>query len=223
MSLMARVRRLPSSGHPFRLKLRAVEIDLQLTTPIPWILLLSLPLAACSSAHHPSASEGPKYRISERVLSDDDLLLQEIDLDADGTPETLNYYRVRKDTVRLLVRKEIDLNRDGRVDVVSYFDPEGQLEKEEMDSDYDGQFDWTDHYQDGVRVMSEWDSDYDGRPNIYKYYIRDESGRVFLDRKERDSNGDGQIDVWERFSPTGEVIRFGRDTDGDGEIDVRDE
>ena len=98
-----------------------------------------------------------------------------------------------------------------------------QLEKEEMDSDYDGQFDWTDHYQDGLRVMSEWDSDYDGRPNVFKYYVRDESGNVSLDRKERDSDGDGRIDVWERFSPTGEVIRYGRDTDGDGEIDLRDE
>ena len=66
------------------------------------------------------------------------------------------------------MRKELDLNRDGKVDVVSYFDTEGQLEKEEMDSDYDGRFDWTDRYQDGIRVMSEYDTDYDGLPNVFK-------------------------------------------------------
>lgn len=190
---------------------------------LPCIFLAGVLMSACGTARSSSATDAPSYRISERVLSEDDLLLQEIDLDADGTPETLNYFRQRRDAARLLVRKEIDLNRDGRVDVVSYFDTDGQLEKEEMDSDYDGQFDWTDHYQDGLRVMSEWDSDFDGRPNIFKYYVRDEAGRVSLDRKERDSDGDGRIDVWERFSPTGEVIRFGQDTDGDGEIDLRDE
>ena len=37
------------------------------------------------------------------------------------------------------------MNRDGRFDVISLFD-EGELTREEMDSDYDGAFDWTDHY-----------------------------------------------------------------------------
>ena len=90
-------------------------------------------------------------------------------------------------------------------------------------SDYDGAFDWTDHYQKGVRVMSEYDTDSDTKPNVFKYYIRSEDGSMHLDRKERDEDGDGKIDVWERFSLTGEVIRTGRDTDGDGKVDVREE
>ena len=35
--------------------------------------------------------------------------------------------------------------------------------------------------------------------------------------------GDGKIDVWERFSPQGDVIRTGRDTNGDGKVDEREE
>jgi hypothetical protein len=162
-------------------------------------------------------------RITERSLPTEEMVVQEIDFDADGVSEVFNYYRERTDAARLLMRKELDLNRDGKVDVVSYFGTEGQLEKEEMDSDYDGRFDWTDHYQDGIRVMSEYDTDYDGLPNVFKYFERSEDGAVYLDRKERDSDGDGQIDVWERFSREGDVVRTGRDTDGDGKMDVREE
>ena len=81
----------------------------------------------------------------------------------------------------------VDLNRDGQVDVISYFDDAGKLEREEMDSDFDGHFDWIDHYQDGVRVMAETDTDMDGRSNVYAYYV---DGKI--QRKERDSNGDGR-------------------------------
>jgi hypothetical protein len=185
-----------------------------------WVLLL---VSGCAknreSASTAAASVG---KVSERPL-ENGLVGQDIDLDSDGAADIKNYYRERADAPRLLVRKELDLNRDGKVDVLSFFDPDGNLEREEMDSDYDGQFDWIDHYQKGWRVMSEYDTDSDGKPNVFKYYIRADDGSMRLDRKERDEDGDGKIDVWERFSPTGDVIRTGRDTDGDGKVDVREE
>ena len=138
-------------------------------------------------------------------------------------PDIKNYYRERSDAPRLLVRKEMDLNRDGKTDVISLFDPDGMLEREELDADYDGRFDWIDHYQKGERVMSEYDTDSDGRPNVFKYYIKGSDGLVHLDRKERDEDGDGAIDVWEKFSQAGEVTRTARDTDGDGRMDVRED
>jgi len=185
--------------------------------------LLTLLLIGGCAKHSSNASEKSyNTRVSEKK-TDDGLILQEIDLDADGHPDIRNFYRERADAPRLLVRKELDLNRDGKIDVISYFDADGNLDREDMDSDYDGVFDWTDHYQKGVRVMSEYDTDQDGKPNVFKYYIRAEDGTMYLDRKERDEDGDGKIDVWERFSPLGEVIRTGRDTDGDGKVDVRDE
>ncbi|MCB9685901.1 MAG: hypothetical protein H6735_12740 [Alphaproteobacteria bacterium] len=181
-------------------------------------------IAGCSKGGTSTspAAEADARRVTERP-TEAGLVEQTIDLDTDGRPDIHNFYRERADAPRLLVRKEMDLNRDGRVDVVSFFDDDGQLEREEMDSDYDGFFDWTDHYQKGVRVMSEYDSDNDGRPNVFKYFIRAEDGTVHLDRKERDEDGDGRIDVWERFDASGQVIRSGRDTDGDGKVDVRDE
>lgn len=187
-------------------------------------LLLALALAGCAKKATTGPSEEPYVnRVTERTLPEEGLLQQEIDIDSDGRPDIVNFFRERSDAARLLVRKEIDLNRDGKVDVISFFDADGQLEREEMDSDYDGRFDWVDHYQTGARVMSEYDTDQDGRPNVFKYYIKGEDGVVYLDRKERDADGDGKIDVWERFAPTGEVIRTARDTDGDGKMDIREE
>lgn len=168
-----------------------------------------------------SAPQEWKSQVTETELKDSRLILQEVDLDTDGRPEIKNYYRPRTED-RVLVKKEVDLNRDGSIDLISYFDDDGNLKKEEMDSDYDGRFDWTDHYREGRRVMSEYDTETDGMPNVFKYYETD-NGVTHLARKERDTDGDGKIDVWERFDPTGKVIRTGRDLDGDGKMDERSE
>ncbi len=167
------------------------------------------------------SAEAFKSQVTERVLSDQNLVQQDVDLDVDGTPEIINFYRERSND-RLLVKKKLDLNRDGQMDLISYFHDTGKLEREEMDSDYDGTFDWTDHYRDGKRVMSEYDTETDGRPNVFKYYDTSE-GVTFLSRKERDTDGDGKIDVWERVGQDGTVIRTGKDTDGDGKMDERSE
>ena len=185
---------------------------------------LSVPGCAKKGGSESSASlSGYDGRVKEKVLADEGLLLQAIDLDRDGQAEIFNYFRERADAARLLVRKELDLNRDGKVDIVSWFDDSGNLEREEMDGDYDGHFDWTDHYNEGLRVMSEYDTDNDGTPNVWKYYNVGDDGVARLDRKERDTDGDGKIDVWERFNEQGEVVRTGKDTDGDGKMDIREE
>lgn len=184
-------------------------------------LAMALISAGACGGRAASPSEAYTSKVSEALNDTTGLIEQTVDLDGNGTVEIKNFYRERAEASRLLVRKELDMNRDGRFDVISLFD-EGELTREEMDSDYDGAFDWTDHYQNGVRVMSEYDTDGDGAPNVFKYYVRDEAGAVVLDRKERDEDGDGKIDVWERFK-NGEVIRTGRDTDGDGRMDEREE
>jgi len=146
------------------------------------------------------------------------LIEQQIDLNKDERPDVFNFYRARKETTRLLVRKEVDLNWDGKIDVRTWFTDSGEIEKEEMDGDFDSRVDWIDHYKGGRRVMSEIDSDYDGAMDLFKYY---ENGK--LRRKERDSKGDGRIDFWEYLDEQGNVLRTGRDVDGDGVMDIRDE
>ncbi len=184
------------------------------------MLLAMSCLAVVGCAKKGAPDDAYTQHVAERVMTDG-LVEQAVDLDNNGVADIRNFYREREDAPRLLVRKELDLNRDGKKDVVTHFDDDGNLVREDMDSDYDGRLDWTDHYKDGVRVMSEYDTDFDGRPNMFKYYMVGEDGTVYLDRKERDEDGDGQIDVWERFSATGEVVRAGRDTDGDGKVDER--
>lgn len=188
-------------------------------------LLLGLAAVATGCAKKPDSglesTKDMQERVLERELPEQGLTLQEVDLDIDGNVDVYNYYRKRSND-RLLVRKEVDLNRDGKVDLITLFDEDGRIKKEQIDSDYDGHFDWTDHYQEGKRVMSEYDTETDGVPNVFKYYDS-ASGKTVVSRKERDTDGDGKIDVWERFDKDGNVIRTGQDTDGDGKMDTRSE
>ena len=182
-------------------------------------LLLALTLlAACGPKSRSSEPLGQPVpgAVTERVEAG--LVVQEVDLNGDGRPEIFNHYRETRDGTRFLVKKSLDLDMDGNVDVVSWFDDEGRLAKEEMDGDFDGRFDWIDHYENGVRIMSEVDTDYDGKPNVWSYYAE---GRI--ERKERDLDGDGRIDYWERFDAEGNVVITGADTDGDGVLDTRNQ
>lgn len=160
----------------------------------------------------------PTAGVLSESPTDDGLTQQKIDLDGDAVADVSNYWRERSDGPRQLIRKESDLNRDGKIDVRTWFDAAGQIEKEEMDGDFDGQVDWTDHYQGGKRVLSEVDTDYDGAYDLFKVY---EGGKVR--RKERDTNGDGQLDFWEYLDEQGNVVKVGRDVDGDGVMDVRED
>lgn len=155
--------------------------------------------------------------VTEKTLSDG-VLVVEVDLDGDERVDIYNYYRPLDDDGRLLLRKEIDLNRDGSIDLWTHYAENGNIEKEEMDSDFDGVVDWVDHYQGGKRVMSEIDTQNSGRFDLFKYY---EGGKIH--RKERDTTGDGVVDLWEYFDQNGTVIKVGRDIDNDGQMDVREE
>lgn len=184
-------------------------------------LLILLPFAVgCPKNNGNGRAPGADnpHRLITEVELDDGLVRQEVDLDGDGQAEVINFQRPRTNAAPLILRKETDLNRDGAIDVRSFFDEDGKLEREEMDGDFDGTFDWVDHYQDGRRVMSEADTDYDGNTNIWSYY----EGSIIV-RQERDTTGDGQIDYWIRFDEDGNATRTARDLDGDGKMDVRDQ
>jgi hypothetical protein len=185
--------------------------------------LASLVLACGPKTSQQVDASQPGRQVTEKRLEEDGLILQEVDLNNDGQAEIFNTFRERSSASRLLIEKRVDLNFDGLVDVITTYDELGELFTEEIDSDFDGRLDMIDHYQDGTRVMSEVDTDYDGRSNIFSYFLVDANGFAHIDRKERDTNGDGQIDYWEKFDGKGNVIKTGRDDDGDGKLDVRDE
>lgn len=191
------------------------------------LLPLLIVLAACGEKKPTTTTQEvvntAKAPISEEVLPDG-LILEKVDLDGNGQPDIFNYYRERANAPRLLTRKDTDLNYDGRVDMRSWFDDYGHLQMEEMDIDFDGRWDQKDFYQDTngdgsvERVTSEIDTDGNERPNVFIVY-RD--GKVV--RKERDTNGDNRIDVWEKFGEDGSVIKAGKDVgpNYDGVVDER--
>lgn len=133
-------------------------------------------------------------------------VLVEVDFNEDGIIDVKNYYTDRTGS-RVLVRKETDLNLDGRVDVMTYYNESGAMEREVMDGDFDGLFDWTDLYEGGKRVRSEVDTDYNGTPDIYNTYV---DGKVT--KKERDTNSDGDVDFWETFDADGNRTAASTDT-----------
>jgi hypothetical protein len=183
-------------------------------------ILLALAGTACFQKNTETTTETAQdtSSVRERTTGDGNLVV-EVDLDGDDQPDIYNYYRQLDGGGRLLLRKEMDLNQDARIDVWSFYTETGDLDREEMDGDFDGAIDWIDHYQGGKRVMSEIDTQNTGRYDLFKYY---ESGKIR--RKERDTTGDGQVDHWEYFDDEGKnVVKVGWDIDGDGQMDVREE
>lgn len=178
----------------------------------------AMQIGACASGAANSRTGSSQASLLTERPTDNGLIEQRIDLNNDEQADVFNFFRPRKETTRLLVRKEVDLNWDGKIDVRTWFNDSGEIEKEEMDGDFDSRVDWIDHYKGGRRVMSEVDTDYNGSMDLFKYY---EGGT--LRRKERDSTGDGRIDFWEYLDEQGSVLRTGRDVDGDGVMDIRDE
>ena len=150
----------------------------------------------------------------------DGLICQQIDMNADGLTDIWNYYRKRENASPILKRKEIDLNNDEVYDIQTHFNDAGLITTEIKDTDFDGFYERTDHYQGNRKVLTTIDSNKDKIPDIRLIY---EGGRV--KRKEQDTNFDknNRIDYWQLLSENGEVIKWGRDLNDDGLIDVRGE
>ena len=109
----------------------------------------------------------------------------------------------------------VDRNNDGRIDQW-IFRENGEIVKEVLDEDFDGQPDRTITFDpqthqprrveedtNGDGVLDSW-TDYDGGAIV---------------RRRSDSNGDGTVDTWSFFR-AGELTRHEQDTSGDGFRDV---
>ena len=191
------------------------------------LMTTSFALAACAASRAQAPSDGPADGAPAPVrttpvaggqgpTTND---VRTSDLDNDGVPEVFRYYETIDDPERpgqtktVLVRQDIDMTWDGRVDIWRYFDVDGKTEKEEWDTDFDGNVDETRFFVRGVIVRSERDRNNDGRADVVRYY---KEGK--LDRKESDTNEDGQVDRWEYY--TGQTLeRVGIDKDYDGKVD----
>ena len=94
------------------------------------------------------------------------------------------------------------------------YDERGDLMREDMDSNLDGDFDRTIFWEEGLIVRSEMDHNHDGAIDQYRYY---ENG--FLNRVLTDENHDGEVDRWAYYDRHG-LQRVGTDRNSDGEADT---
>ena len=108
----------------------------------------------------------------------------------------------------------IDRDGDGRVDHW-IFRENGEIVREALDENFDGEVDRTLHFEPGtrrVRLVTE-DANHDGSLDTWTEY---ENGA--LRRRRGDADGDGFIDSVS-FYRDGSVVRIERDTTGDGSRD----
>ncbi len=188
------------------------------------LLVLLFALAACGPARQKDTATG-KNAADEgndavsydrnRCAAKDHRVVRLTTRD-DGKPDIWKFYTKIQEagtTLDVLVCKQIDINHDGKVDVVTYYDKEGRVAKEEIDLDFDGKFDETVYYEAGKVVRKEYDRNGDGKVDAWAYYENEKLVRI-----ERDSKYRGKIDVWEYYE-AGRLERVGYDTMGTGRVD----
>jgi hypothetical protein len=90
------------------------------------------------------------------------LLRVEQDADENGQIERWEFYQADGKT---LDRLGLASRNDGVMDAVRYYDPAGELQREEKSTGRDGVFDTTEFYEGGVLVRSQADINKDGRPD----------------------------------------------------------
>lgn len=139
-----------------------------------------------------------------------------LDLNQDKQPDVWKIYKSKVEQgakVDVLTCKERDLNFDGRKDIWYYYDADGNIQKEEMDLDFDGSTDLVTIRRAGKVVRQEMDTNHDGKPDVWKQYEEE-----VLTRIDRDTNYNGKVDYWEYYEG-GQLDRIGFDLDGDGRVD----
>ena len=89
----------------------------------------------------------------------------------------------------------LDRDEDSAIDYKVYYDEKGLVAREELDFNLDGTMDTFYYSKDGLLVRQEIDSDFDGRADIWVYLV---DGK-YIERYERDMDGDGKPDLVRKF------------------------
>jgi len=139
-----------------------------------------------------------------------------LDENDDGNPDVFESYRNG-----LLMVRELDRDDDGVRDVLYRYRGDS-LAEENHDANNDGVVDLVILYEKRQRVRAEEDVDRDGRMDLWTRYARGSSGEEIV-QIEHDRAGRGFADTFEYFAKEGGktlLVRRERDIDGDGQVDV---
>ncbi|MFO0581323.1 MAG: hypothetical protein U0229_03540 [Anaeromyxobacter sp.] len=71
----------------------------------------------------------------------------------------------------------------------------------------------------GEQVTS-YDLTREGKPDAWKFVVKGPDGQEHIVRKEKDLNGDGKIDAWEKYNDDGSLAVLVYDFDFDGKPDA---
>jgi antitoxin component YwqK of YwqJK toxin-antitoxin module len=131
-------------------------------------------------------------------------------------PESLYEVRRVKTDHGRQIHKTLDADRDGRPEIELVFDQKsGEIVSRGEDTNYDGQLDTRNTYENGQITGRSEDTNHDGRPDRWVSY---EGGRG--ERVEVDRDFDGTRDGFQTYSG-GWLVLEEHDTNGDGKIDRR--
>ncbi len=139
-----------------------------------------------------------------------------LDENDDGNPDVFETFRGG-----LLVVRELDRDDDGVRDVFYRYRGDSLFE-EGHDADNDGVVDLLILYQDRRRVRAQEDVDRDGRMDLWTRYST-QNGSEEVTQIEHDRAGRGFADTFEYFQIQGGktlLVRRERDINGDGQVDV---
>lgn len=197
-------------------------------------LLIALPalaLTACGgrqNSDEPTRERMPSPEL-EATVDEDGRRIRRFDIDLDGDPDIFKIFvaidedgdditdpyeveRGNYDDLRI-VERQLDTNLDGMIDVIRFYTRGEEVEREQVDVDFDGIVDYENLFEEGSLSQRRADFDSDGVLDEVRYY---RSGA--LHRIESDTDDDGDTDVWAYYDNS-TLQRVGTDLNGDGVID----
>ncbi|MFV8756772.1 hypothetical protein ACNOYE_40020 [Nannocystaceae bacterium ST9] len=139
----------------------------------------------------------------------------QVDVNQDGYADLVTLY-VNDAGGEKLACKQADLNFDGSLDAFVYYEPSGEVAREQFDQDFDGRIDMGRYYAEGKLARDEIDLNQDGFADSWRIY---DEGRMV--RVETDRDADGRPDMFTYYMGK-QIDRIGYDVNGDGKVDTWD-
>lgn len=134
-----------------------------------------------------------------------------VDQNKDGKPEMKRVFD--KGSNRELCHMA-DLNHDGKPELFEYFDESGKIRRREHMYDDTGAVSQIEVYENGKLIRRDLDSRGQHRIDTIDHFDPVTGKRI---KRERDDNGDGNIDQWWSFHD--DRIEIAMDKNGDGKPD----